>query len=112
MQEQRWEQARTVLEGLLRSGDGETVVEAAYGIGETYERQGELLAAAEYYMTAAYVGPQTGPGRRGLLGAGRSFAGLKQVEAAVVAYQKLLAQADVPAELTAAARQGLAALGR
>ena len=51
-------------------------------------------------------------GRRALLGAGQSFAALKQRDAAAIVYGKLLAQPDVPADLAEAARQGIAALGR
>jgi hypothetical protein len=51
-------------------------------------------------------------GRRGLLAAARAFASLRQNEAAERAYRTLLAQGDLPADLGAAARQGLSALGR
>ena len=49
---------------------------------------------------------------RGLLGAARSLAAAKQTDAAAIAYRKLLALPDLSVELTLAARQGLAALGR
>jgi tetratricopeptide (TPR) repeat protein len=105
-------EARAVLVPLLGSDDKPTVVEAAMAIGETYQRDGDYLGATEYYMTAAYLDPQSSLGRRALLAAGQSFAALKQRDAAAVVYGKLLAQPDVPAELATAARQGLAALGR
>jgi tetratricopeptide (TPR) repeat protein len=108
----RNDQARAVLQRLLGSDDKPTVLEAAMAMGETYQRDGDYLAATEYYMTAAYLDPQSSLGRRALLAAGQSFAALKQRDAAAVVYGKLLAQPNVPADLAAAARQGLAALGR
>jgi tetratricopeptide (TPR) repeat protein len=111
-QEKRWDQARSVLERLLKSDEITVASEAAHAIGDTYAGQGDALAAAEYYLTAAYVAPASPEGRRALLDAGHAFASLKQTEAAELAYRKLLAQADLPADLAAAARQGLSSLGR
>jgi tetratricopeptide (TPR) repeat protein len=108
----RTEQARAVLQPVLKSDDRGVVLEAAAAIGETYQRDGDYLAAVEYYMTAAYLDPRSSVGRRALLGAGQSFAALKQRDAAAIVYGKLLAQSDVPAALAEAARQGIAALGR
>jgi len=111
-QEKRWDAARAILERLLRSSEPATVAEAAQALGDTYVGEGDALAAAEYYLTAAYVAPDTPPGRRGLLSAARVFAAAKQPDSAATAYKKLLAQTDLPAELRDAARQELAALGR
>jgi tetratricopeptide (TPR) repeat protein len=111
-QEKRWEQARGVLERLLKSDEITVASEAAQAIGDTYAGEGDALAAAEYYLTAAYVAPASPQGRRGLLAAGRAFASLKQNEAAELAYRKLLAQGDLPADLATAARQALSSLGR
>jgi TolA-binding protein len=111
-QEKRWDQARGVLEGLLKSDETTVASEAAQAIGDTYVGEGDALAAAEYYLTAAYVAPSSPQGRRSLLDAARAFASLKQNEAAELAYRKLLAQADLPSDLAAAARQGLSSLGR
>jgi hypothetical protein len=86
--------------------------EAARAIGDAYTAEGEPLAAAEYYLTAAYAAPTSLPGRKALLAAAGAFASMKQTDAAASAYRKLLAQADLPADVAAAARQGLASLGR
>jgi tetratricopeptide (TPR) repeat protein len=111
-QEKRWDQARGVLDRLLKSDEITVASEAARAIGDTYTGEGDPLAAAEYYLTAAYVAPASPHGRRGLLAAGHAFAALKQNEAAELAYRKLLAQGDLPADLATAARQGLSSLGR
>jgi len=111
-QEKRWDQARTVLERLLKSDEITVASEAAQAIGDTYVGEGDALAAAEYYLTAAYVAPASSQGRRSLLAAGRAFASLKQTDAAELAYRKLLAQGDLPSDLADAARQGLSSLGR
>ena len=112
MQERRWVQARGVLGRLLKNADLVVATEAAQAIGDTYAGEGDALAAAEYYLTAAYAAPTSSHGRRALLAAARAFVSLKQREAAETAYRKLLAQADLPDDLASAARQGLSSLGR
>ena len=111
-QEKRWSEARRTLERLVRSDDSAVVAAASSVIGETYQGEGDNLAAAEYYMTAAYVAPESPAGRRGLLAAGASFTALKQLDAAEVVYRKLIAQTGAPADLVDAARKGLKDIGR
>jgi len=111
-QEKRWPEARKLLEGLLRNNDNNIVASAATGIGEAYQGEGENLAAAEYFMTAAYVAPETPAGRSGLLGAGACFTALKQTDSAAVVYNKLIAQKDAPADVVEKARKGLKDIGR
>jgi tetratricopeptide (TPR) repeat protein len=111
-QEKRWDQARGVLERLLKSDEAPVAAEAAYGIGDTYKGENDPLAAAEYYLTAAYVAPTTPSGRRGLLEAGRAFASLKQNDSAEIACRKLLAQGDLSSDLADGAKQCLASIGR
>jgi tetratricopeptide (TPR) repeat protein len=110
--ERRWDEARGVLERLLRSAEGANAAETALALGETWDAQGDHLSAAEYFMTAAYLAPESPAGRRALLAAGRSFAAAKDSEAAAIVYRKLLAQSDVPGEVADAARRGLAELRR
>jgi tetratricopeptide (TPR) repeat protein len=109
---QRWEEARRALEPDLKASDTGVVADTAFAIAETFDGQGEHFAAAEYYMTAAYLGPESPVGRRALVAAGRSFTALKQPDSAATVYRKLLAQTDVPADLAQAARRGLADLKR
>jgi tetratricopeptide (TPR) repeat protein len=108
----RWEEARRAFDPDLRASEPMVVAETAYAIAETYEGQGDHLAAAEYYMTAAYVVPEAAVGQRALVAAGRSFAALKDADAAAAVYRKLLAGKDVPQDLEQAARKGLADLRR
>jgi tetratricopeptide (TPR) repeat protein len=110
--EKRGQEARKLLEGLLRSDDKGVVASAAAGIGEAYQGDGDNLAAAEYFMTAAYVAPDTQAGRSGLLGAGACFAALKQNDSAEIVYRKLIAQKDAPADVLEKARKGLKDIGR
>jgi len=112
LEEKRWNEARGILQPLLKSPDAGPVAEAAQGIAQAFQGEGNYQAAAEFFMTAAYVAPESTAGRRALLGAGQSFAALKQPDSAAIVYRKLLAQPDLPADLAAAARQGLAATGR
>jgi TolA-binding protein len=110
--EQRWDEARAMLEKVLRSSDGPAAGEAAIGIADAWAGQGDHLAAAEYYLTAAYVAPQSAAAPRAMLAAARSLAAAKQSEAAANAYRKVLALSDVPPDVAAAARKALADLRR
>ena len=111
-QDKRWDDARKVLDRLVRADDKSVVASAAGAIAETYQSEGDQLAAAEYFMTAAYVAPDTPAGRNGLLGAGACFAALKQNDSAEVVYRKLIAQKDAPADVLEKARKGLKDIGR
>lgn len=111
-QEKRWDDARKVLDRLVRADDKSIVATAAGAIGETYQGEGDNLAAAEYFMTAAYVAPDSPAGRSGLLGAGACFAALKQNDSAEIVYRKLIAQKDAPADVLEKARKGLKDIGR
>jgi tetratricopeptide (TPR) repeat protein len=111
-QAQRWAEARTVLERLVRSQDPAVAARGARGIGEAYEAEGDRQSAIEWEMTAAYAAPDSDEGRRALLSAARSYAALNQPDAAAIVYRKLLAQPNLPAALASAARQGLATIKR
>ena len=111
-QEHRWGDARGLVERLVRSDDKAVVAAASGVIGETYQGEGNNLAAAEYFMTAAYVAPSSPAGQRGLLAAGACFVALKQNDAAEVVYRKLIAQTGAQADLIDAARKGLKDIGR
>jgi tetratricopeptide (TPR) repeat protein len=112
-QERRWPEGRVVVERLLRrETDPAGVAEAATLVGDSYDGEGDHLAAAEYYMTAAYMAPQTAAGRQALLGAGRAFGALKQPDAAEKVYRRLLNQANLPADMAAAAKRALAEIKR
>jgi len=111
-QEKRYDQARGVLDRLLKSPDPSVAVDAAQAMGESYSGEGNHLAAAEYYLTAAYMAPDTPAGRRGLLSAARALAASKQDEAATAAYRKLLALGDLAPDVRDTARKELAALAR
>ncbi|MBI4588848.1 MAG: tetratricopeptide repeat protein [Candidatus Rokubacteria bacterium] len=107
----RWDQARETLERALTGPDLALAVEAAFRLGEGFRARGAHEEATEAYMTAAYLAPDSSWGRRALLGAGQSFASLKQTGSALIVLRKLLAQPDVEPDVARQARQALAALG-
>ncbi len=111
-QEQRWDQARAILERLLRSAEAAVAAEAALALGDVYTGEGDAPAAAEYYLSAAYLAPASSSGRRGLLAAAGAFTTLKQPEAAAIACRKLLAQPDLPPDVADAARQCVSSAAR
>ena len=103
-----------MFERLLKSEDKATVASRPRaGIGDSYAGEGDQLAAAEYYLTAAYVAPDLD--RRAARRCSPPGADLRDRQAGRgrrLAYRKLLAQSDLPSDLAASARQGLAALRR
>jgi TolA-binding protein len=107
----KWAEARTRLEQALDAGDGAVASEAAYRLGEGLSAAGQAQEAVDMYMTAAYLPGDSPWARRALLGAGQAFAKLKQKDAAVIVYRKLLATSGLEPELAEAARRGLRALG-
>jgi tetratricopeptide (TPR) repeat protein len=111
MADGRWGEARPLLQQALTATQGEAAAEAAFQLGEGFRSSGQHQEALEAYMTAAYVAPDSAWGRRGLLGAGRSYAALKQPQPASIVYRKLLALGGVEPELADQARQGLRELG-
>jgi tetratricopeptide (TPR) repeat protein len=106
----RYDEARSLLAPVLKTAPPPVAAESALSLGEALQGQGDQPAAIEYFMTAAYLAPETAAGRRGLLAAGRAFAAMKEPEAATTVYRKLLAQTGVPADLADAARRALADL--
>lgn len=110
--ERRWDEARAVLESLLPRVDGVEAAEVALGLAEAWAARGDPMAAAEFYMTAVYLAPDSPAGRRGLLGAGQSFKAARDPAAAAVVLERLLAQPNLPPELAAPARDLLSELRR
>jgi TolA-binding protein len=104
------DEARPLFESALASADLELQTEAAYRLGESFRAAGQHERAVEYYMTAAYLAADSAWGRRALLGAGQSFAALRERESAVIVYKKLLAAASVEPDLAEAARGALRTL--
>lgn len=111
-QDKRYDEARGLLQTVLQQQDRAVAVDAARALGDVDLAAGDTLAAAEYYLSAAYLGPDSDAGRRAFLEAAKAFTALKDVESAAKIYKKLLAQADLPPDIAGAARQGLAALGQ
>jgi TolA-binding protein len=107
----KWDEARGRLEQALDAGDGAVAAEAAYRLGEGFRSTGKAQDAADMYLTAAYLSTDSPWARRALVGAGQAFTALKQNDAAVIVYRKLLAMNGVEADLADAARRGLRALG-
>lgn len=111
VEEKRWKEAHAELDRVIKSDDAVAATEAAFYQGESYRAEGNLPTAVEFYMTAAYLDPSSVFGRRALLAAGATYAALKKPDEATIAYQKLLAQPDVPQDLAQRAQAELAALG-
>jgi len=109
--EGKWNDARPLLEQALDAADGSMASEAAYRLGEGYRATGKTQDAADMYLTAAYLGTDSPWSRRALVAAGNAFAALKQKDAAVIVYRKVLGMSGVEPDVADAARKGLRALG-
>ena len=109
--EGKWEEARPLLQKALDDADPAMAAEAAFRLGEGHRAAGQHADAAQAYLTAAYLAPESGWGQRALLGAGQSFVALKQSDAAVIVYRKLATAKGAEPELADAARKELKALG-
>lgn len=107
----RWKDARAQLDLIIKGDETAAATEAAFYEGETFRAEGNQAEAAEYFMTAAYLGPESPFGRKALLEAASTYIALKQPDAAAIAYKKLLDQPDLPSELAQRAHAGLAAIG-
>ena len=107
----KWSEARPLLEQALDVAEGSVASEAAYRLGEGYRATGKTQDAADMYLTAAYLGTDSPWSRRALVAAGNAFAALKQKDAALIVYRKVLAISGVEPEVADAARKGLRALG-
>lgn len=110
-QDGRWDEAQEPLERVLAGPDPVPSGEAAFRLGEGFRTRGAHEQAAEAYMTAAYLTPDSVWARRALLGAGQSFTALRQTDFAIIVYRKLLAQPDLDPDLDRQARQALVVLG-
>jgi TolA-binding protein len=107
----KWNDARPLLEQALDAAEGSVASEAAYRLGEGYRATGKTQDAADMYLTAAYLGNDSPWNRRALVAAGNAFAALKQKDAALIVYRKVLAMSGVEPDVAEAARKGLRALG-
>jgi len=101
------EEARPLLREAVDRGDSRVALEAAYRMAGTLREQGEHEPAVEWYMTAAYLAPDSQWGRYALLGAARSLGALKQADSAAHLYRKLLASDSVEPEVVEYARTEL-----
>jgi TolA-binding protein len=110
LEDKRWKDARAALRPVIKDSDPAIATEAAFYEGETYRGEGDPAAAVLSYMNAAYLAPESPFGRRALLMAGDSYVMLKQPDSAMIAYNKLLSQPDLPPDIAQRARAGLSGL--
>jgi TolA-binding protein len=85
----RSDEARPLLEKVVRQAEGEALGGGAYRLAELSSAEGQHAAAAEWYMTAVYTADGSTWRRRALLGAGRSLTALDLPEEALIVYRML-----------------------
>jgi TolA-binding protein len=87
--------------------DPELAGEAAYRAGEILFAAGNAEEALDMYLTAAHLAPGSPWGRRGLVGAVRSFVGIGDRASAESVYRRLLGSSATEPGLLAEARKAL-----
>jgi tetratricopeptide (TPR) repeat protein len=85
-----------MLQKVVEASEGEVAAEAAYRLGQGFDRENKHAAAVEWYLTAVYVAEQSTWARQALLGAGRSLTKLNEKKEALAVYWKLLPGAGGP----------------
>jgi TolA-binding protein len=86
--------ARAALRAVAETSRGDAAAEAAYRLGRAASSEGQHREAAEWYARAAAIAPGSKWERAGLLGAGDSYAQLRDFQRARSAYDKILRDAD------------------
>lgn len=82
--------ARPLLETVIERAEGIVLAEASYRFADVLSAEGRHAAAAEWYMTAAYLSDGSRWRVPALLGAGRALTEIRETEQALIVYGKLL----------------------
>jgi len=90
-----------VLQRIVAGSDAQVAGKASCRIAEILRTQGDEAAAAEWYMTAAYMTEGSKFERSSLLGAVRSLTALGHMEEALIVYRKAFGPRDAGQAMSA-----------
>jgi tetratricopeptide (TPR) repeat protein len=108
------QQARVLLEHILKGADGDVYSEAAVRLAENLSADGQHALAVRWFLTAAYLNADSPWGQRAQLGAVQGLLATGDRPAADAIYRRMEASSATDPNLLAKARAALAApnLGR
>lgn len=101
------EQARALLEDIVKEAEGEAFGEAAVRLGQILGAEAQHDLAVKWYLTAAYVAADSTWGQRALLGALQSLLATGDRMAANAIYRRMRASSAIDPDLLAQARNAL-----
>ena len=100
-------QARALLEHILKGAQGDVYSEAAVRLAESLEAEGQHAAAVKWFLTAAYLDPESTWGQRAQLGAVEGLLATGDRAAADAIYRRMEASNATDPGLLAKARDAL-----
>jgi TolA-binding protein len=100
-------QARALLEHILKGAQGDVYSEAAVRLGESLEAEGQHAAAVKWFLTAAYLDPESTWGQRAQLGALEGLIATGDRAAADAVYRRMEASNATDPGLLSRARDAL-----
>jgi tetratricopeptide (TPR) repeat protein len=105
-------QARALLEHILKGAQGDVYSEAAVRLAENLEAEGQHAAAVKWFLTAAYLDPESAWGQRAQLGAVEGLIATGDRAAADAIYRRMEASNATDPSLLSKARDALDGRGR
>ena len=103
------QQARTLLQEILKGADGEVFGEAAFRLAESLRGDGQHALALKWYLTAAHVSADSPWGQRAELGALQGLLATGDRAAADAIYRRMLTSSTTDPDLLTQARNALQA---
>ena len=103
------QQARALLERILKGAEGDVYSEAAVRLAESLTADGQHALAVRWFMTAAYLNPDSIWGQRAQVGAVRGLVATGDRATADAIYQRMEASSATDPELLGRARAALEA---
>ena len=101
-------QARALLERILKGAEGDVYSEAAVRLGESLTADGQDALAVRWFLTAAYLNPDSTWGQRAQLGAVRGLVATGDRATADAVYRRMEASTATDPDLLGRARAALA----
>jgi tetratricopeptide (TPR) repeat protein len=100
-------QARALFERILKGAEGDVYSEAAVRLGESLTTDGQNAAAVRWFLTAAYLNPDSTWGQRAQLGAVRGLVATGDHATADAIYRRMEASTATDPDLLGRARAAI-----
>jgi len=103
------QQARALLERIVKGAEGDVYSEAAVRLGESLTADGQHALAVRWFLTAAYLNPDSAWGQRAQLGAVRGLVATGDLQTADAIFRRMESSTATDPDLLARARTALEA---